>query len=75
MTLVNSESALKLAFRGGLFVANGADKESLKKAAKENGGFVRKFGVHISTFNPKTEQVIKWKMTKGFSLWKPLQRD
>ena len=73
MTLTNSET-LKLIFCGGLFVANGVDKESLKKIALANGGCIRKYGVDISEFDPKTNQVKKWKMKKGFSVWKPLPR-
>ena len=75
MTLANPDSeTLKLVFCGGLFVVNGADKESLKKIALANGGYIRKYGVDISEFDPKTNQVKKWKMTKGFSVWKPLPK-
>ena len=73
MTLTNSET-LKLIFCGGLFVANGVDKESLKKIALANGGCIRKYGVDISEFDPKTNQVKKWKMKKGFSVWNPLPK-
>ena len=74
MMLTNSET-LKLIFCGGLFVANGADRDSMKKIALATGGHIRKYGVDISEFDPKTNQVKKWKMTKGFSVWKPLPKE
>ena len=73
MMLTNSET-LKLIFCGGLFVANGADRESMKKIALATGGHIRKYGVDISKFDPETGKVTKWKMTKGFSVWKPLPK-
>jgi len=75
MTLINPDSeTLKLVFCGNLFIRNGEDKESLREAALANGGFIRKYGVDISAFDPKTRQVTKWKMKNGFSVWKPLPK-
>jgi hypothetical protein len=75
MTLEKSDSeTLKLVFCGGLFIASGTDKESLEEVARATGGRIRKYGVDISAFDPKTCKVTKWKMKEGFSVWKPLPK-
>ena len=76
MTLANYDSeTLKLIFCGGFFICSRKDKESLEEVARATGGYIRKYGVDISEFDPKTNQVKKWKMTKGFSVWKPLPKE
>jgi len=75
MTLANYDSeTLKLIFCGGFFICSRKDKESLEEVARATGGHIRKYRVDISKFDPETGKVTKWKMTKGFSVWKPLPK-
>lgn len=68
--LESSEKPLKLEFGGGLFVCNvDTNKKDAKDKAKRMGGFMRKYGVDISMFDPKTGKVTNWKEKGGFSVW------
>lgn len=73
----SSEKLLKLEFGGGLFVCNvDTNRKDAKDNAKKQGGFIRKYGVDISTFDPKTGKVTNWKEKKGgFSVWVSLPKE